>query len=607
MIKQLILAATTIGVGALVACGVKPAHELKFAEQPVERAYEPGKLPSFLLVSDTQYAVPFTDYDLRYRLGEQLIELPPALSTIVSKSFYRNAVSHLSVPLAFEAVIEREQANGVNFGLFGGDMAEFSCVAESEHIFQMLERHPEVKFIITIGNHDAAFHGAFDTDAISRGGTGEWDRYAWQLWNRVCEHEGGPLTKTRFIERILDYYAKVWGLDWRKNSIAGSPAPRGRAYRDVITQGNWQLDFEVQLSFESDAESHRQSHFYQRFTYLDEAKGVPRALFTSLDTTDYGSRPVLCSSGSAGVNAASHLVQIGLGGGISRSQIDWLEHRPAVEPGTPHFALSHYLPFQNVKDLSSCDATFGAHCLGTRLSAALTGAVYIYGHVHEPFAEGDIEQTTCDAGGPPERPCQPADSSDKRCERVTERPVVRLPALIDNKSYVVFDGAHFAERKLKAMAGVAGEAPFAQLHTSCEQRVYEYQELGALLACAKAQLLPAAGAPATGAKCLDPRAVAKAASLLQPELCHASARGWVSKNPVLWQRLLAEPAAGAGLGLDGACHGWSEDSRWRCILRGLSYEGLQSSGLNAKQLTEAGELILSASRPLRADHDKEHR
>lgn len=601
-----------VGLAMLAGCGGEAArYEVQFAKQPVVReAAAKAHVPKFLVVSDTQFAIPFTDYDLRYRLGKQVIDLPPELSTLAARSFYRNAEAHLTVALAFESLVAREKQNGYGFGLFGGDMVEFSCKNESQQILDMLVRQ-KLPFIITIGNHDAVFHGSIDTDAVSRGGRGEWDLYSYALWGNVCEHAGGRLTKSGFIEQVLDYYAKAWELDVRDYFQQGELAkefpkagklPRAKPYAGVVTNKGWQLEFEFELSFEEGPESHRQSHLYQRFTRLDPTKSQPTVAFTSLDTTDYRTRPALCDSESLAVNIASHLVQIGMGGAISSQQVGWLEHRPKLDPSVPHFVLSHYLPFQDVEGLSSCDATFGTRCLGARLAKTLSGSTYLYGHVHQPFKEGSIFRSEC-------FPHQASHRSNARlqtpdyCRDLGANPLVRLPALIDNKRYVVFDGERFVEKQTERITGLVGEAPFVHTTTTCEQRVYEHVEFASLLRCVKQ-----AGADGKVESCPVDKDVHAATTALAQKLCPDFAKKWTQENKSTWAHFQAPPpAASAPFSSAGVCHGWPESSQWRCILRGLTYNDLNTAAPTEPEKLKLGELLLSAVEPLRGKHEKEPR
>jgi hypothetical protein len=590
----------------LPSCGGRALYRIEFADEPVSRKGNwKAKVPAFIVVSDTQYASPFTDYDLVYRLGNQYIRLPPALSTMAARSFYRNAESHFSVPLAFESILTRAVSDRYGLGLFAGDMAEFSCKAEAERMFRVLARHPEVKFIVTIGNHDATFHGSYDTSAgaVISGGS-DWDLYSFQLWQSVCLREGGLLTKSGFIEQILDYYAKVWGLDYR-TARAGKELEPGEHAQGVVTNRGtgWTLEFDIALAFDKERDAHRQSHLYQRFTWTDPNGREEPLAFTSLDTTDYGARPVLCSTSSVAETAAQRLVQIGLAGAVSDEQVSWLEERPVART-TPHFVLSHYLPFQDVEGLSSCDSTFGTRCLGNRLMTALLGSTYIYGHVHQDFKEGTIERS---ASVPPGRGRSAPGLVDDACEALATNPIVRIPSLIDNRAYVVFDGDKFESRSVEGVKDVKGQIPFKLETTTCMQRVREYEELKSLIECLQQQ-----GKEAT---CLSARAANRetATVALQSTLCHNDARAWVTANDAQMKSYQAVPLAldpkdpESDLSSVGVCKDWDAVTQWRCILRGLAYDALARSTLSTAGKLKLGEKLLSVVEPLRVNHDEEHR
>src|SRR5882724_200596 len=246
----------------------------------------------FVLLSDTQYAVPFTDYDVRYQLGKQTVELPPDSTTKWVTSFYRHAEAHFALPYAMRDILGRERGRRT-FGMFGGDMAEFSCQAETQKIFGVLAEGKELPFIVSIGNHDALFHGSYDTDAVGEAGGGPWDLYSFKLWGSVCEKQGGKLTKAGFIRQLLDYYRTAWNFDFHQ-ALHLDPKenfPLGVTWKGTVTQSGWELAFSFRLSADDSPESHRQSHLYQRWTRRDPSDARSKLTVTVLDTTDFGSRP----------------------------------------------------------------------------------------------------------------------------------------------------------------------------------------------------------------------------------------------------------------------------------------------------------------------------
>ncbi|HEY4157834.1 MAG TPA: hypothetical protein VGM29_07040 [Polyangiaceae bacterium] len=558
---------------ALVSCGEsKELYRLDVVASPAPNLSD----QSFLLISDTQYAVPFTDYDVRYQLGKQLVNLPPSVTTRWARTFYRHSEAHFSLPFAFEQILNDESKR--SFGMFGGDMAEFSCNDETKKIFSLLKAHPQLPFIVAIGNHDATFHGSYDTDAIAEAGQGPWDVYSFDLWGRVCENRGGRLTKTGFIRQLLAYYEAVWATKFHQalSLEETQDYPLGVQLKGVTQAKDWQLEFAFRLGPDDSPESHRQSYFYQRWTLPDPPKHATKLGVTVLDTMDLGSRPVLCDS-------TSKPVQIGLGGAISRDQIEWLETLQTVSG--PHFVLSHHMPFEAIKraetqqDMDECETTYGARCLGTRLANALQGATYIYGHVHDVFqAESLTEIATVPCVGKG----TPADNA-QASPRVL--PFVRLPSLIDNKSYVVFEHGQFSNvplpqaDKLKCDgANDAGSfcsaAPFAGSCDMCEQRYLEYLELARNIDCFQ-----------DSAKCPSvSQLIAQHRSEAQ-NLCKDSAAALSTQYPAPWK----------------ACAAWPVTDRWRCVLGALANDAM--GNVDAAKRDLLGTQLLSAVKTLTSkDH-----
>jgi hypothetical protein len=536
---------------------------------------------SFVLISDTQYAVPFTDYDVRYQLGKQILNLPPDVTTQLVHSFYRHAEAHFALPNAFDAILAaEEQSNQRGFGLFGGDMAEFSCNAETDKMFALLANHPSLPFMIAIGNHDATFHGSYDTDAIGQAGLGPWDVYSFDLWRRVCAQRGGRLTKSGFIRQVLAYYEKVWRFDFHA-ALGLQPQdayPLGRELSGSALGRGFQLDFSFRLSADDSPQSHRQSHLFQRFTRRDPPRPESKLTVTVLDTLDYGSRKILCGG-------PGEAVQIGLAGGITTTQLKWIENEPPVDG--QHFVLSHYIPFQDIERLSAdgkgerigdCETTFGTRCLGARMQKDLGKAIYIYSHVHQGFEAEQLtkvdDKKDCDAAS--------ADLS-----------LVRLPSLIDNKAYVVFEKGQFRNQPLPASPELESNVPFTSSSCdpkqkacaltkqcqTCNQRYLEYLELQRNVRCF-AQL-----AVSPGAACPELLPVLVSGVPEAEKFCQFSASAWRAEskaNDTNWQTLSAD------------CKDWPTTDLWRCVLGGLSTKAVTDAGLSPSQTALFYEKLLNA-------------
>jgi len=521
---------------------------------------------SFLALSDTQYAVPFTDYDVRYQLGKQVVELEPEVTTKWVTSFYRHAEAHFALPLALRQILSDEQKVGAQgrqrFGLFGGDMAEFSCKQETETILDLFLGQPKLPFIIAIGNHDAVFHGSYDTDAVGENGQGPWDIYSFALWGTVCKNLGGRLTKSGFIRQVLAYYEKAWSWNIHDALKLKQDAeyPLGVPLNGVVANAEWELAFAFRLVPDDLPGSHRQSYLYQRFTRRDPGQAKPLLTVTVLDTTDYGVRPSWCDPRSAPV-------QIGMAGAVSPNQVEWLEGRSIVLG--PHFVLSHHIAFEAIDNVDRCETTFGTGCVGARLSKALAGATFVYGHVHKPL---ELEKLTKN------EKCW-ADAGAGTCSW----PLVRLPSLIDNKSYVTFENGTFKEKVLEAGPNLASAYPLERPHEPCEHRFLEYVELARNIRCFADQRrnvpFPACGS-------LESAYAAHKDEMAA--ICGDLSRQWTSEHASDWKQYRAE-----------ACENVDSSEHWRCILRFLSQRALDGANLATAEQGQLGRALLGAVHTLR--------
>jgi hypothetical protein len=285
--------------------------------------------------------------------------------------------------------------------------------------------------------------------------------------------------------------------------------------------------------------------------HRDAGNGKPNATVTVLDTMDYRSRSVLCDS-------KAKAVQVGLAGAISAGQVEWLESLHKAEG--IHFVLSHYLPFESVErpqlndaakaeNMHSCDTTFGTKCLGARLVATLPAATFIYGHVHKPFEQESI------ASRHGTNECTPEDRADKEkqgsaCECINEvaLPLVRLPSLMDNKQYVVFENGSFQAKQV-APRTLSSLQPFAVSCNTCIERFAELVEIEQNVACLKQR----EAAPNT--KCADLTTAFKAREAEANDLCNGVPTAWQTNHDADWQKVRP------------VCETWLPTEQWRCILR----------------------------------------
>jgi len=577
-------AALLLSTLLLLSCGRAALYRLSPAPAAVSQT-RLGASEQFVLISDTQYAVPFTDYDVRYQPGKQVVNLPPSLTTHWSNSFYRHAEAHLAVPLALSSILAQEEKSK-NFGLFGGDMAEFSCNAETKRMFNVFRAHPKIPFIVAIGNHDATFHGSYDTDAIAESGQGPWDTYSFALWQYVCAPHGGPLTKTGFIRQLLDYYHDAWGFDFKqalKLANAADDYPLGQQLSGTVSKSGWTLDFSLRLGPPNDPSSHRQSYFYQRWSHRPADEQPATLTVTVLDTMDLGSRKVLC-------DPYGQVIQVGLAGAISSNQLDWLQARPKVTG--PHFVLSHHVPFEDIVQadgtrLDSCETTLGTRCLGASLLNYLGPVTFLYAHVHRTFEQESLisieNENTCKIEAET-RGTSCADD-DPKCKGIR---MIRLPSLIDNKSYGVYEDQNFSERgldsapidrtKTKTPALPSGKLeslpPLTLTRDTCEQRYLELVELHRNVDCF------------TGSRCEPLYPLLQAQLPNAKALCQGEAAVWKSANAPLWNAFKSECTNDT----------WAGADPWRCILERWGAKVVADANLddNAQFSTE----LLAAACPL---------
>jgi len=438
----------------------------------------------------------------------------------------------------------------------------------------------KVPFIIALGNHDVVFHGSYDSDGVAEAGHGPWDRYSFALWGSVCQRGGGRLTKAGFILQLLDYYESVLKFDFHEalHLEPGSDYPLGVGLTGRVASADWELAFSFRLSAEDSPESHRQSFMFQRWTRRMHGDRNPRLTVTVLDTTDYDSRPALCDVGAKAV-------QIGLGGAISTAQVRWLE---SLQPASgTHVVLSHHLPFESIVGISECETTFGANCMRARLARVLPGATFIYGHVHQGFERETLREIGgCDKSNTATRTPPSQDTSDSSAQLPCEYQLVRLPSLIDNKSYVVFENGTFHGEKLVSAAAFESTTPFTKTADTCEQRFFEFLELERNIRCYRDGRRREAGA---GPGCPSVASIVSARKSEGVKLCRDLSSAWKAENAAIWSELERT-----------ACKDWHEGEHWRCILRGLSNNALAQADLSEVEQGQLGAALLATVQTLRS-------
>jgi hypothetical protein len=253
----------------------------------------------------------------------------------------------------------------------------------------------------------------------------------------------------------------------------------------------------------------------------------PDLTVTALDTTDYGTRRALCQVGA-------NFVQIGMAGAVSSNQVKWLKALPKVRG--QQLVLSHYLPVEGVQDeatkkeITSCDTALGMRCLGAQVAEALQpeggpDPVYVYGHVHRPF-RNEIATPTKD--GP-------------------KLKLIRLPSLIDDKSYVAYGDGVFGEVKLPTDKRFESRVPLSTPGKTCLQRYREYTEIrrdvhcyvnkgtDGTAACASLATVLAAAEPAAAMFCND---LARWKQAHGAQLATAKADQCDPRAPAEWRCLL---------------------------------------------------------------------
>lgn len=532
-------------------------------------ATKPKPPPDFIVIADTQYSIPVTDYEIRYRLGGELLVVPPSIASTKIGSFYRHLVANQALPLALTHIINQERESAASagdadgmFGMFAGDLVEFSCLDEATEMFRSLER-ANLPFIVALGNHDVIFHGAYDTDGLQKNAEGAWDVYVQSMWTHVCSKLGGPLSKSRFIVATLDYYESKWGFPIKQKvgrAAGAEPFPVGQPFGATVDgPRGWTLEFEARLAEPEDPRSHRKSYLWQRFKRRDSAAHGAVDV-TVLDTTDYSSRRALCDQ-------RGMILQAGMSGALSADQIEWIAERPP-KGDAHHFVLTHYLPFRDItfdgRPVDECELTAGSSCSWANQVAPLFAdtATFVYAHVHRPFQLETLK--------------------DER-EGVSYR-LVRTPSLVDNKSYVRFSRGSFAVRELLSVPADSATAfetgrPFATLKNTCEQRHQEYVELVRNTDCFLARRHLPAGSPKACVRLSSALAQHKNERV---QLCRADAAAWLAARPeTLFDR----------------CRGWEPASdRFRCVLRELSsdvFEQAKAAGLSDADLPKLATELLS--------------
>jgi hypothetical protein len=529
------LAAGSLAALVIAACSgdssrftLKDRTAAELAEAPKRTA------PAFLLLADTQYSVPGTDYDVSYQLASlATISVPPSLSTRAAGSFYRHSAANHVLPEVLDQILGSHAADGVRFGVFAGDLVEFACEREADEMFAVLKKHKELPLIIALGNHDAVFHGSYDTQAIADDYAGAWDRYSMRQWAHVCEHLGGPLSKPDFIKRVVEYYDLVWGFGIDKTLAKHDSEKLAEGEGGALTLRNehgWTLYFSVKQSKPDEPDSHRQSHLWQRFEYQPE-RGAS-ATFSVLDTTDYSQRVGLCQPGA-------NFAQLGMGGAISLEQAMWFKGRPT--PTENHFILSHYFPADSIEEFGACEETTGTACLWGQWIRKLENApTFIYGHVHDEYSRQLLKDE----------------------EGSKEFDVVRVPSLIDNRAYVLFKGGEFSEINLPEDERLKSERPFAnkQVKDTCEQRHRELVELERNIACF------------TRASCPKLESVLAGARTEGNKICKGEAQAWKNANKARWTEIEK-----------GECKDWNPLEHWRCILRAQGRHAIDNSKMDPNQ------------------------
>lgn len=528
----------------LSGCGAPTCYFLNDSSDAIE--VKEAETAPFLLFADTQFSIPATDYDLRPDVSGLVVRIEAGVSAKKAGTFYRHAAANAVLPDALDSVLTQAEKDGYPFAVFAGDLVEFACMAEAERMFAVLEKHPKIPVLIAPGNHDVLFHGSWDTDAVKAEGSGAWDANAWNIWGHVCAQQEGRLTKEAFIRRLATYYERVMGIELALDKLEPNIARSTSDQQDplpVLQKGPWRLEYGVKLSQQDVPTSHRQSHLFQRFNYQSEDK---QAVVTLLDTVDYSDRRTLCEG-------AGMLLQLGMSGSMSNEQLDWLEAIKTPPPG--HFIAAHYLPFSPVWKQGACDSTAGTNCRRARgvLERYSQSATVIYGHVHRDYQAQELEIAGTES----------------------KRAVVRVPSLIDNKSYVTFDGKTFAPVALQANPAFVSEAPFTKEADTCTQRVREVAELGRNLACflGEVQVRPPRGWSAPP-KCEDLDAAQAALEPVGAKACKSPAPANLSQCQAFGGEL------------------------WRCVLRDWMDELLNN--LPADRRGEFARAQLQVAKTLRA-------
>lgn len=537
-----------------------------------------------LLLADLQNHAPYEE-----------IELPPRLTAFgknqghlekEASGFYRHALRSTLVPAALEWTILQAKARGIRYGVLAGDMADLGCNDELLQIMAVLRRHPQVRFALTLGNHDVAPIGTMPT------------RYL-PAWEKACRLHGGVLSKREAVAAVLDYYRDVLGLALPRDA----QGPQIRAGGAAVVPSDWravrveatQASTGDRLSFEGVwrtapgecAEprrcAHQESYLFHRLTV--RAAGHTTAL-SMLDTVDYSASALLAATLTAKV------LHLGIAGGVSPAQVAFFRSLGGAQG--LHLTVSHYVPFERIEqrpavacrprgprsgpggpvcwqsDFGKTSITQNAESSG--LQAYLLGlgdnAVVVYAHSHEAALGGRIEGRRADGTG------------------VFVR-AQRLPSLIDNASAVLFSGGVFAPLRLPREGDLlpldGDDRYWSRLYGGdlCKARARDYYDTGRLLA-----------RYTLGACPREPlRELREEAEALCRHVWFERGLGWRGDSRV-WQR--DHQTLWRSL-RKGACNGVLPQDVWRCVFRARAADLLRRClGENQGRTADFGARVVGA-------------
>jgi 3',5'-cyclic AMP phosphodiesterase CpdA len=151
--------------GALLALSAG-CHSVTLRPAPTNTPLPGPSGVDLLLVADLQYHVPYEEIALPALF--RFLGLHQGRLERIAGGFYRHVARSTFLPEALEWTLRRAKSRGIRWGIAAGDLADLGCVAELDAVLRVLRRHPEIRFVIALGNHDVAPIGSLSPRRTAR-------------------------------------------------------------------------------------------------------------------------------------------------------------------------------------------------------------------------------------------------------------------------------------------------------------------------------------------------------------------------------------------------------------------------------------------------------